>query len=185
MYGERGGMARPQPATARRRSVSSSATTVLASAISPLEHHRHRVDQREVEQLHVVFLGTLAVEVDGRAVGGEEDRGHRIGHPRRRDRSRSAARDCRPTTRPPRSTRGAPPRSAPRPAMSRIPAGISMIGRSYGGRYCDTRTTDGLPSASNTSGTTPTAPGDRTMSRVKGSPSGSTKSATATLQTYP
>jgi hypothetical protein len=38
--------------------------------------------------------------------------------------------------------------------------------RSYGGRYCDTSTTDGLPSASNTSGTTPTAPGERTMSRV-------------------
>ena len=48
-----------------------------------------------------------------------------------------------------------------------------------------TSTTDGLPSASNTSGTTATAPGDRTMSRWNGSPSGLSKSATTTRQTWP
>ena len=72
-----------QPSTASRRSVSNSATTVLASAISP-STTCDRVGQREVQQLHVVLLRTLPVEVDRRAVGGQEDRRDRIGHPRRR-----------------------------------------------------------------------------------------------------
>ena len=51
------------------------------------------------------------------------------------------------------------------PSTSRMPAGISMTSRSYGGRYWRTRTTDALPSASNCNGTAATAPGERTMSR--------------------
>ena len=66
------------------------------------------------------------------------------------------------------------------PSTSRIPAGISSSSRSRAGRYWRTSTTTGLPSASNRSGTTPTAPGERTMSRSNGSPSGSSNDATAT-----
>ena len=42
-----------------------------------------------------------------------------------------------------------------------------------------------LPSASKTSGTTATAPGERTMSRSNRSPSGASNSATTTRQTWP
>ena len=69
--------------------------------------------------------------------------------------------------------------------MSRMPAGISITSASYGGRYCDTSTTDGFPSASKTSGTTPTAPGERTMSRWNRRPSGASNSAAATCHTWP
>ena len=49
------------------------------------------------------------------------------------------------------------------PSTSRMPAGSSTMERSSAGRYWSTSTTDACPSGSKSSGTTATAPGDRTM----------------------
>ena len=104
---------------------------------------------------------------------------HRVGHPGRRVELDQRRR--RPGGQPGLLDQLAPCRLlGGSPSTSRIPAGISTITRSYGGRYCATSTTDGLPSASKTSGTTPTAPGERTMSRSNGSPSGPRSRPTTT-----
>ena len=60
---------------------------------------------------------------------------HRVGHPGRRVAVGEQLQPTRRPARPPRPARGAPSARSVSPSTSRMPAGISISSRSYGGRY--------------------------------------------------
>ena len=169
---------------ARRRSTSSSPITVLASWISPRTTISTASASGMPQHLHVRLLRTVQVAV--RPASGRSP-GTGAGPSRScRPTGRSAVRySSRPADSPTSSisSRAAvtsvarPRRRACRPGS---PARSGRAGRGTGGRT--------PPSAcrrSNSSGTTPTAPGERMTSRSNISPSGASKVATATCQMYP
>ena len=115
----------------------------------------------------MLLLGTVQrSRSTGVHAGGEEDRA-------------SPSRSCPATGRTRRAGRRAPGASPTSsissrravssvgsPATSRIPAGISMMPLSYGGRYCaHAAPPTGCPRRRTPAARTPTAPGERTMSR--------------------
>ena len=103
-----------------RRSASSSPTTDLASVMRPDATHSMASPSGDGEDLGVLLLGPVRCPVDRHAVGGEEDRRHRVGHPGARIDRRRAARACPAAARPPRRAPAAAVTSSGSPATSRI-----------------------------------------------------------------
>ena len=92
----------------------------------------------------VLLLRAVQLARRRRQVGGQVEVQHRVGHPGRRV-------ELDEQLEPPGAQSGLLDQLAarrvarpPRPATSRMPAGISMTSRSYGGRYWRTSTTDGV-----------------------------------------
>ena len=95
----------------------------------------------------------------------EEHVGVLVGRSPASCRTRPAARARRPAGRPPRPARAGRSSSGGSPSTSRLPAGISSRSPSSGGAVLAHEHHHGVPSSSNSTGTTPTAPGWRTTSR--------------------
>ena len=130
--------------------------------------------------------GPCSVALDRRAAGRQVDRASPSRSSRATGRSRSAGR-ARPARSPTSSTSSRRAVSLGRLALDVAHAGRDLArSASYGGRYWRTSTTDGLPSASNTSGTHADRAGRaHDVALRTRSPSGPSKSATTTCQTCP